>query len=105
MTSRRPGAVGARQQPKENFMKLVIIVAGILALTPGLALAQQSSEPRPTIGMGSKTMESCTTDTRKFCGKASDYMRKECLVKNWDHITSDCQDALGQPFDGLRRGG
>lgn len=86
-------------------MKLAIIVAGMLAMTPGLALAQQSSEPRPTIGMGSKTMASCAADTQKFCARSSDYMRKECLVKNWDHITNDCQDALGQPFDGLHRGG
>jgi len=55
--------------------------------------------------MGSKTMASCTADTQKFCATSSDYMRKECLVKNWDHITSDCQDALGKPFDGLHRGG
>ena len=86
-------------------MKLAIIVATTLLLTPQLVLAQQSSEPRPTVGMGSKTMASCTADTQKFCGTSSEYMRKECLVKNWDHISSDCQDALGQPFDGLRRGG
>jgi hypothetical protein len=86
-------------------MKLAIMAAAALLLTPELALAQQSSEPRPTIGMGSKTMASCTADTQKFCSTSSEYMRKECLVKNWDHITSDCQDALGQPFDGLRRGG
>lgn len=86
-------------------MKVAIIVAGMLSLTTGLAVAQQSSEPRPTVGMGSKTMASCTADAQKFCAKSSDYMRKECLVKNWDHIASDCQDALGTPFDGLRRGG
>lgn len=86
-------------------MKLAIMATAMLVFTPGLLLAQQSSEPRPTIGMGSKTMASCTEDTRKFCASSSEYMRKECLVKNWDHITSDCQDALGKPFDGLHRGG
>jgi hypothetical protein len=91
--------------PKENLMKLGIMIAGMLVLAPGLAFAQQSSDSRPTVGMGSKTMDSCTADTRKFCATSSDYMRKECLVKNWDHITSDCQDALGKPFDGLHRGG
>lgn len=64
------------------------------------AAATQGAMSRPAVGMGSKTMESCTADTQKFCATASDYMRKECLVKNWDVITSDCQDALGKPFDG-----
>ncbi len=100
-------------------MKKIIIAVAALALASGMALAQgqyqQSSDraaaatqdgaARPTIGMGSKTMTSCTEDTQKYCATASDYMRKECLVKNWDHITSDCQDALGSPFDGAKRGG
>jgi len=96
-------------------MKSIIIAAVVLAFAPGLASAQsnqQSSDrgaaatqsdsgmSRPAIGMGSKTMESCKADTQKFCATASDLIRKECLVKNWDVITSDCQDALGKPFDG-----
>jgi len=94
-------------------MKAFIIAMAGLALASGVAIAQpyqQSSDraaaataenvSRPTIGMGSKTMASCTEDKRKFCATASDYMTKECLVKNWTAIANDCQDALGKPFDG-----
>ncbi len=95
-------------------MKAFIIVAAGLAFTSAAAIAQpyqQSSDRaasatsgesvlRPAIGMGSKTMASCTADKQKVCATASDYMTKECLVKNWDVISSDCQDALGKPFDG-----
>ncbi|HEY4077672.1 MAG TPA: hypothetical protein VGM26_12160 [Rhizomicrobium sp.] len=96
-------------------MKSFIIVTAMLAFACGQAVAQpnqqssdrgaaatqgESAMSRPAVGMGSKTMESCRTDTQKFCATASDYVRKECLVKNWDVITSDCQDALGKPFDG-----
>ncbi len=94
-------------------MKAFIIVAAMLA-SAGIAMAQpyqQSSDraasatsgdamSRPAIGMGSKTMASCTADKQKVCASATDYMTKECLVKNWDAISSDCQDALGKPFDG-----
>ena len=97
-------------------MKSFITAAAALVFASSLAAAQpyqQSSDrgaastqgdggiSRPAIGMGSKTMESCKADTQKFCATASDYIRKECLVKNWDVITSDCQDALGKPFDGV----
>lgn len=89
-------------------MKAFIITAAIFAFSGGLAIAQDAPQnaSRPAVGMGSKTMDSCRADTQKYCGTSSDYMRKECLVKNWDHITSDCQDALGKPFDGVsgRRG-
>ena len=92
----------------------IFIVAAALALTGAVAMAQsnqQSSDraaaatagestSRPAIGMGSKTMASCTVDKQKVCATATDYMTKECLVKNWDVISSDCQDALGKPFDG-----
>lgn len=94
-------------------MKTFTIVAVALAFT-GAAMAQsnqQSSDrgaaatsgqgmSRPAIGMGSKTMASCTADKQKVCASATEYMTKECLVKNWDVISSDCQDALGKPFDG-----
>ncbi len=95
-------------------MKAFIIAAAALVFTGGAVLAQpyqQSSDraaaattgeniSRPTVGMGSKTMASCTADKQKVCATATDYMTKECLVKNWDVISSDCQDALGTPFDG-----
>jgi len=90
-------------------MRIAIIAATALALTTSVALAQgrtvDPNAPRPTIGMGSKTMDSCTADKEKVCASATDYMTKECLVKNWDHISSDCQDALGRPFDGAGHGG
>ncbi len=95
-------------------MKIVTIVAVATAFTGVVAMAQsnpQSSDraaaatsgesvSRPAFGMGSKTMASCTVDKQKVCATATDYMTKECLVKNWDVISSDCQDALGKPFDG-----
>lgn len=96
-------------------MKTLIIAGAALALTAGVAMAQQPYQQssdraaaattsenmsRPAVGMGSKTMASCTADKQKFCATASDYMTKECLVKNWDLIAGDCQDALGKPFDG-----
>jgi hypothetical protein len=96
-------------------MKALIIAAAGLAFTAGAVMAQQPYQQssdraatatsgenmsRPAVGMGSKTMSSCTADKQKFCASASDYMTKECLVKNWDVIASDCQDALGKPFDG-----
>lgn len=94
-------------------MKAFITAIAVLALATGASLAQsypQSSDraaaatageiSRPAIGMGSKTMASCTEDKRKFCATASDYVTKECLVKSWTAITNDCQDALGKPFDG-----
>jgi hypothetical protein len=96
-------------------MKSFVIAMSALVFFSSLAAAQpnqQSSDrgaaatqgdsnmSRPEVGMGSKTMESCRADTQKFCATASDYIRKECLVKNWDVISSDCQDALGKPFDG-----
>jgi hypothetical protein len=90
-------------------MKTAIIAITALALTTAGALAQgrtvDPNAPRPTIGMGSKTMDTCTADKAKVCADATDYMTKECLVKNWDHISSDCQDALGSPFDGAGHGG
>jgi len=86
----------------------MIIAVATLFLTAGLALGQpaQQSTERPLIGMGSKTMESCRADTQKYCASSSEYMRRECLVKNWNNIASDCQDALGTHFDGVsgRRG-
>ena len=88
-------------------MKPAIIAAAFFLFSAVMASAQQGDQnmTRPTIGMGSKTMDSCRDDVQKYCSTASDYIRKECLVKNWDHIASDCQDALGKPFDGARRGG
>lgn len=91
-------------------MRAIILVIAMLSASTCLATAQNRTPdpnaPRPTIGMGSKTMESCTTDQKKYCSTAvTDRIVKECLVTNWDHITSDCQDALGTPFDGAGHGG
>lgn len=90
-------------------MKAIVIAAALAVVLPFGAVQAQPYEAggmsRPAIGMGSKTMASCTADQRKVCANATDYMTKECLVKNWDHISSDCQDALGIPFDGAKRGG
>jgi hypothetical protein len=94
-------------------MKAIVIPAVLAVVLPlGAVQAQPSSGSsaagsmsRPAVGMGSKTMASCTADKQKVCANATDYMTKECLVKNWDHISSDCQDALGIPFDGAKRGG
>lgn len=90
-------------------MKPIIIAIAAFGLAAGSASAQQGDQAmsRPTVGMGSKTMDSCTQDTAKYCATSSDYVRKECLVRNWDRISSDCQDALGKPFDVTqrRRGG
>jgi hypothetical protein len=89
-------------------MKIIIMAAAALAFATGVAAAQQGGDQdttRPAMGMGSKTMGSCREDSRKYCATSSDYVRKECLVRNWDHISSDCQDALGKPFDVTRRGG
>jgi hypothetical protein len=100
-------------------MKVLFIAAATFVLASGAALAQPSQQSsdrgaaatqgdqnisRPAVGMGSKTMASCSDDTQKHCASATDYMRKECLVKNWDLISSSCQDALGKPFDGAARG-
>ena len=91
-------------------MRKAIFVFAVLSASTCLATAQNRTPdpnaPRPTIGMGSKTMESCTTDQQKYCASAmTDRITKECLVKNWDHIASNCQDALGTPFDGAGHGG
>jgi hypothetical protein len=86
-------------------MKPLIIAAVAFALSAGMASAQQGGDQsRPTVGMGSKTMDSCKADTAKYCATSSDYVRKECLVRNWDRITSDCQDALGTPINRIRPG-
>jgi hypothetical protein len=101
------GLCAARHSQREIIMKVFIFVAAAIALSAGIVMAQSDGGgARPAIGMGSKTMESCRADTQKVCANATDYMRKECLVKNWDVISSDCQDALGKPFDGVsgRRG-
>ncbi|HEY2009969.1 MAG TPA: hypothetical protein VGH23_13330 [Rhizomicrobium sp.] len=90
-------------------MKAIVIPALLAIVLPLDAVQAQPSAAanmsRPAVGMGSKTMASCTADKQKVCAGATDYMTKECLVKNWDHISSDCQDALGIPFDGAKRGG
>jgi hypothetical protein len=95
---------------RELSMRTAVIVVMALSLTTLCAFAQgrrtiDPNAPKPTIGMGSKTMDSCTADKQKVCPNATEYMTKECLVKNWDHISSDCQDALGTPFDGAGHGG
>ena len=84
-------------------MRFIATSIIILALSAGLAVAQQSFE-KPALGMGSKTIESCRADTQKYCTRAPEAVVKECLVKYWTSISSDCQDALGKPFDGAKRG-
>jgi len=98
-------------------MKTSIIAVAVLVFSLGAVQAQppqQSTDSaaaaagglsRPTIGMGSKTMDSCALDKQRVCSTATEYMTKECLVKNWDNISSNCQDALGTPFDGVSRSG
>jgi len=82
-----------------------IIVSAIVALALGTltASAQQGGQsqdaPRP-VGMGSKTMDSCRADAQAYCARAPASLVKECLVKYWDHISNDCQDALGEPGRG-----
>jgi hypothetical protein len=44
-------------------------------------------------------MDTCSADQRKFCATTASGVMKECLVTNWNHLTSDCQDALGTPVD------
>jgi hypothetical protein len=83
---------------KKPILIAVFFWSGVIA-----AQAQQNGhyvpDPsvRPKIGMGSKTMAFCTQDTRKFCSAVPGAILKECLVRNWDYITSNCQDALGIP--------
>lgn len=82
-------------------MKLLII--GAAALLAGITAASDqgmAQSGRSSVGMGSKTMESCKADIQKHCVRASGAMQKECLVKNWDHISNDCQDAVGTPGRG-----
>ena len=75
-------------------MKALVIAAALAIVLPlGCAEAQSASSAaagmsRPTVGIGSKTMASCTADKQKVCPEAS-----------------DCQDALGTPFDGVPRNG
>jgi predicted nucleic acid binding AN1-type Zn finger protein len=71
--------------------KSALIAATLLLAISSDAIAQIS---RPSVGIGSKTMDSCKQDTKKFCSSATERMQKECLVKNWMKISSDCQDAV-----------
>jgi hypothetical protein len=80
-------------------MRLAVIAATALVLTGTVALAQNQSTSRPAIGIGSKTMASCTNDQKKFCAGTPEAVMKECLVKNWTRIASDCQDALATPVN------
>ena len=83
-------------------VKTIVCVTLILAASAGAVLAQQNREnspqgQRPLAGMGSKTMASCRQDIQRYCASAPAHVQKECLVKYWDNISSDCQDALGVP--------
>ena len=81
-------------------MRKSIWIAAALALALTTASSAQQvgdGARRPTVGMGSKTMTSCTLDIQKYCSTAPKGVLKECLVKNWDHISNDCQDAVGTP--------
>jgi hypothetical protein len=98
-------------------MKAVFFALAATLSVSGVVLAQSNQQTvdraaaatagevvRTSIGMGSKTMASCTADRRRLCTAASDYMAKECLVKNWTVLSNDCQDALGKPFDATQHG-
>lgn len=74
-------------------MRLMIAIP-TLVLALGCAVQAQ-----PTIGMGGKTMKSCKEGTQKVCADSPPALQNECLVKNWNHISSDCQDALGRPIN------
>lgn len=80
-------------------MRIAMIAAAALVLTGTAALAQGQSTSRPAVGIGSKTMASCSADQKKFCSSTPEAVMKECLVKNWTRIASDCQDALATPVD------
>jgi hypothetical protein len=74
-------------------MRKWIYIAAGLALGLTTASSAQQEGPR-------KPMTSCAQDMQKYCSTAPNAVLKECLVKNWDHITSDCQDALSTPASG-----
>lgn len=98
------GLLAKALYPGQAAIRTAIIAPTVLVLTGAIVLAQEpsvrSDAVRPLTGMGSKSLESCTTDKRKFCTTtASDSILKECLVKNWNYISSDCQDALGMQID------
>ncbi len=87
---------------------VAILTLGVTLGATTASLAQQTggTAPRPAAGMGSKTIASCSQDTRKYCSTAPGPVLTECLVKNWDRISGDCQDALGTPLRprrGVRR--
>lgn len=100
---------------RQRFYAALTIAVALGATTLSLAsppgVAQRPAPPpqadgttHAAIGMGSKSMASCTMDTRKFCPTTPPGVLKECLVSNWDHISSDCQDALGTPSRAGARG-
>ena len=80
-------------------MKITIslLAAALLATVAVTASAAQEQPGTPRVGIGSKTMDSCKEDIRKLCSTAMAPMQKECLVKNWMKISSDCQDAVAKP--------
>jgi hypothetical protein len=84
-------------------MRIALAAAAMLVLTSPVALSQgRSVEPiaaRPAVGIGSKSMDSCSADQRKFCAATASGVMKECLVANWNRIASDCQDALATSVD------
>lgn len=87
-------------------MRIALIAAVALVLTGAAALAQEQNTSRPAVGIGSKTMASCSMDQKKFCASTPEAVMKECLVRNWTRIASDCQDALATPVDRVNpRGG
>jgi hypothetical protein len=81
------------------FLTTLLIVAAATII----ANAQdQTPSPHPS-GIGTKSMDICTTDIKKVCGNPMFNLetQKECLVTNWTKISSDCQDALAKPSRGL----
>jgi hypothetical protein len=88
-------------------MTFVALVASLEIAAATFASAQEqppSQAVSPAVGIGSKTMDACTADIKKFCGNPAFNLetQKECLVTNWTKISSDCQDAVAKQGRGLR---
>lgn len=76
----------------------IMLLAATVAAIPAFA-QDRSKEPLP-LGTSDKTANSCGVDIQKYCNSVN--LKQECLVAHWNHISSDCQDALATP---MRSGG
>jgi len=91
-------------------MRTTIVAATMLILTSSVAFSQEGSigsaaAVKPAIGVGSKSMDRCSADQRKFCATTPSAVMKECLVTHWNRIAGDCQDALATPIDRIGASG